>query len=358
MKLMKHITIALVICAIPAVAFGQFGVVTDGAKAVVVCPQDECYAAPYFGGTGGFVAMGSTMDDAATEDMNEAMDSVAVAVSCGSVVETVEFTPDEDGMVRQAFTEMNGLACADGGGSFVIHGVDAGGWYWINDTMSSAVSSLVPLDVYGNARTTPVDPGGVTITPAAMFSASEPTGTATEYMAAASYVSHEASGRVGIIPHILPTEPIPACGPSRQNRCRVNASYRIGLGTVGARVTRGTDAVTVTPSIAATGNLETGTAGTFEATIVGGDGNGVSGEGGGVVTIAEAAAGDGRCAADNIDRGTPIKVTFAYEPLTADGYVPPVGVLSDVSITVHCPAAASSANQGVELVPGNPFPVE
>ena len=243
MKLMKHITIALVICAIPAVAFGQLGVVIDGAKAVVVCPKDECYAAPYFAGTGGFVAMGSTMDDADTADKNEAMDTVAVAVSCGNVVETMEFTPDEDGMVRQAFDETNGLACAAGGGSFVIHGIEEGGWYWINDTMSSAVGSLVPLNVYGNARITPVDPGGVTITPAAMFSASEPNGTATAYMAAASYVSHEMSGRVGIIPHILPTEPIsiavPRCKTTARSMLPTASASRLAAASVGAKVTRG-----------------------------------------------------------------------------------------------------------------------
>ncbi len=228
---MKVLRMWILLALLPAFAFGQFGVITEGAKAVVVCPQAECYAGPYFGGTGGFVAMASTMDDEDTDDMNEAMDSVAVAVSCGRVVKTMEFTPDEDGIVRQAFTEMNGLACADGGGSFIIHGVEAGGWYWINDTMSSAVSSLVPLDVYGNPPTMPVDPGGVTITPAAAFSASEANGMAVEYMAAASYVSHEMSGRVGIIPHIMPTAPVRSCGGTAgiDNQCHLNAAYYILL---------------------------------------------------------------------------------------------------------------------------------
>jgi hypothetical protein len=366
MKLMKHITIALVICAIPAVAFGQLGVVIDGAKAVVVCPKDECYAAPYFAGTGGFVAMGSKMDDADTADKNEAMDTVAVAVSCGNVVETMEFTPDEDGMVRQAFDETNGLACAAGGGSFVIHGIEEGGWYWINDTMSSAVGSLVPLNVYGNARITPVDPGGVTITPAAMFSASEPEGIATAYMSAASYVSHEASGRVGIIPHILPTEPIATCGPLLQNNCTVRASYSIGLalgtgGKVGAGVTRGDEAVTVTPSVAALGELAGDAIGNFKA-VIAGTGHGVTTEDTEtetVVSIEAVVPGAGRCADNNIDRDTPIKVTFSFLG-GADGYVPAVGALADRSITVHCPEVEveDSANQGVNLVPENPFPVE
>ena len=366
MKLMKHITIALVICAIPAVAFGQLGVVIDGAKAVVVCPQNECYAAPYFAGTGGFVAMGSTMDVAATADKNEAMDSVAVAVSCGNVVETMKFTPDEDGMVRQAFDETNGLACAAGGGSFVIDGIEEGGWYWINDTMSSAVSSLVPLNVYGNDRVTPVDPGGVTITPAAMFSASSPGLAATAYMSAASYVKHEMSGRVGIIPHILPTEPIATCGPKLQNNCTVRASYSIGLalgtdGKVGAGVTRGDDAVTVTPSVAAMGELAGEAVGSFMVVIAGGDTNGVTVTDSGttaVVGIAAAVADAGRCADNNIDRDTPIKVTFSYTNMSATGYVPAVGRLADRSITVHCPAVKEPANQGVNLVPENPFPVE
>ena len=54
MKLMKHITIALILCAIPAVAFGQAGS-ADAVMTSTTCP-DPCYVAPLFTGAGGFVA--------------------------------------------------------------------------------------------------------------------------------------------------------------------------------------------------------------------------------------------------------------------------------------------------------------
>ena len=85
----------------------------------------------------------------------------------------------------------NGLACLDDGGSIQIHGLADGGWYWINDAMNSAVSPLIAKDALAGDEVMPTDPGGVTL-------------TAGDY---GTYVKH-GSGRVGILPHFVPTAPV------------------------------------------------------------------------------------------------------------------------------------------------------
>ena len=45
----------------------------------------------------------------------------------------------------------------------------------------------------------------------------------------ATYVKDPNSGRVGIISHILPTTPMPACRPDLQNNCMVKAAYSLAL---------------------------------------------------------------------------------------------------------------------------------
>ena len=66
MKLMKHITIALVLCAIPAMAFAQ----TAGC--------DDCnHTVSYYKGTGGLIA---TADDDA--------EMVGFVASCGGTTRT------------------------------------------------------------------------------------------------------------------------------------------------------------------------------------------------------------------------------------------------------------------------------
>ena len=139
MKLMKHIMIALVLCAIPAMAFGQIGS-ADPASVDVVCPDDECHTAPVFKGQGGFVGAAAMEDDEDTMDVDESV--VTVVVSCGAVTTSMDANQDDEGIVRQLFTEDNGLACADGG-SIDISGLADGGWYWIQDEANSAVSSLM-----------------------------------------------------------------------------------------------------------------------------------------------------------------------------------------------------------------------
>ncbi len=189
----NYLMFALLVCATASMAFGQFGV-ADAAEIGVQCPAEECHVAPVFVGEGGFVG-----------EIADGFDSVNFVASCGSTSTSVKADPDSDGIVRVPFTMDNGLACHDeDGGSIEIHGLMDGGWYWVNDSMNSAVSALLAKDTLGNDAVEPTDPGGVSL-------------TAAEY---GTFVKHEASGRVGIIPHILP-EPMAAaaaiCGPRYWN---------------------------------------------------------------------------------------------------------------------------------------------
>ena len=215
MKLMKHITIALVLSVIPAMAFGQVGAV-DAAKVGVMCPDAECHVATYFKGSGGFVGMAIEMDDdEATEDVDESDVEVAFIVSCGNVTTRMVAEKDDMGVVRQVFSAANGLAC-DAGGSIEIHQLMDGGWYWINDDLNSAVASLLPKTVVDNTpQTAPIDPGGLT------FDAGDN----------ATFVKHEGSGRVGILQHIMPTPPVASCGGKENvsNMCVLHANYTVTM---------------------------------------------------------------------------------------------------------------------------------
>lgn len=127
-------------------------------------------------------------------------EEVHIVHSCEGRTTTIREEPDSDGIVRFAMIDDNGLSCHSDGGSVEIQGLMDGGWYWINDELNSAVSPLLAKDTLGNMMTEPTDPGGVTV-------------MASDY---GSFVKHERTGRVGIIPHILPApEAAPAemCGP-------------------------------------------------------------------------------------------------------------------------------------------------
>ena len=187
MKLMKHIMIALVLCAIPAMAFGQ----------TVSC--DNCtHQLSVYMGSGGFVA---THDD----DMDA--EKVTWVASCNGITRNGELEPDKDGMVAALLTD--DLAChAEGGGSFRLGPITDGGWFWINDEKSSAVGNLVALDLFDDKGMS-VN-GTVDITSAG-------DGVTMMDGKGAVYLKEAASGRVGILPNILP-EPMmeeeadPKCG--------------------------------------------------------------------------------------------------------------------------------------------------
>ena len=179
---------ALLVCATASVAFGQFGV-ADAAKTTVNCPDDECHVAPFFKGEGGFI--GETD-----------LDEVNFVLDCGIV--TVSATAKASGgKVAQLLTADAGLDCP-AGGQVQIHGLKDGGWYWINDSMNSAVASLIGKDALGNATVSPANPGGTDITLESMKDG------------VTSIVKQASTGRIGILHHILPEPEMDAatmCGP-------------------------------------------------------------------------------------------------------------------------------------------------
>ena len=187
----NYLMFALLMGAIASVAFGQFGV-ADPAKVDVACPDDECHVAPVFMGEGGFVG-----------EVADGFDMVNFVVSCGNVTSSGSAMGDAGGIVRQAFTEDNGLACGMGGGSIQIHGLMDGGWYWINDMDNSAVSPLIAKDALAGDEVMPVDPGGVDLSAGAY----------------GSLVKHAASGRVGILPHFVPSAPVDIPDPVPATVC-------------------------------------------------------------------------------------------------------------------------------------------
>ena len=185
---MKHIALALMLCAIPATAFAQS----------VSCNGCD-HVAPYFKGNGGFI--GTVADGG---------DKVTFVVFCGSVSTTGEAQVNGR-TATQLFNQRNGLACDREGGSLEIAGLEDGGWYWITDDMNSAVGSLVRIDVLDNMPTHPTDPGSddITLTPGK----------------GAVFVKQASTGRVGILPTILP-----APGAAVLRKC--------GFGTEAARPRR------------------------------------------------------------------------------------------------------------------------
>ena len=405
MKLMKHITIALVLCAIPAVAVGQ----------TVTC--DDCtHVASVYMGEGGVIA---TADDA---------DMVTWVATCSGVTRTGELMANDDGVVSALWT--GDLACmAEMGGSFEIGPVMDGGWYWVTDAMNSAVGGLVSKDVLEN------DAADIT---------SAGDGVSMTMGKGAVYLKEAASGRVGILPNILPEPPMAAlrkCGFN--DRGTTGTSATATADAANARFTRRTsdcamgDGGTIT--LATTINSFTGGRTTIpdKGTIVRPSGTGTA-----VVTIDlwgnhsgffvtsptahalhgqpaatateagranrltgityTAKLGSGPSGSDFVDatanggitmdtsttanvvtftiaadtaycRTTPtvrnnsatVAVTALMATATDAAQLTPSvqrhatsTVVGGTSFTVVCGSGSSSANQGQELVPENPFPTE
>ena len=153
---------------------------------------DECdHVAPYFKGEGGFI--GSLTDDA---------DEAVFLVSCGNVSISGTAEANEDGTVARLFTMDNGLACTEDGGSLEIAGFAPGGWYWITAEHNSAVAGLVSRDVLDYEATPLTDPGSDDIT--------------LKAVKGATFIKQASTGRIGILPNILPEPPVPdaaVCGP-------------------------------------------------------------------------------------------------------------------------------------------------
>ena len=187
---MKHILVAVAFLALPATALAQS----------VVCQACD-HIAPYFRGEGGFIAT-----------VAEGVEEVVFVASCGNVTITGEVGPGA-GTVAQLFTYRNGLACDGDDGSLEISGLEDGGWYWITDARNSAVGSLIRKDVLDNEPTGITDAGA---------------GVSMTMGRGAVYLKELRTGRVGILPNILPEPPADAaviCGP-RQNTSWPNAYDR------------------------------------------------------------------------------------------------------------------------------------
>ena len=175
---MKHILVALAFCALPVTVLAQG----------VVCQTCD-HVAPYFRGEGGFIAA-----------VAEGADEVVFVASCGNVTITGE-AGTGGGTVAQLFTWRNGLACDRDDGGLEISGVEDGGWYWITDETNSAVGSLIRRDVLDNEPTEITGAGA---------------GVSMTMGKGAVYLKETATGRVGILPNILPKPPASdaaVCGP-------------------------------------------------------------------------------------------------------------------------------------------------
>lgn len=175
---MKYIRVALALCALPAAAFAQNG------------RCQECdHVAPYFRGSGGFI--GTVADG---------VDEVTFVASCGNVTTTGPARIHGE-TASQLFSHRNGLACDREGGTLEIAGLEDGGWYWITEERNSAVGPLLRVDVLDNETTALTGAGpGVTM----------------EEGRGAVFLKELSTGRVGILPNILPA---PDVEPAPVNVC-------------------------------------------------------------------------------------------------------------------------------------------
>ena len=342
---MKHtIPIALLIGAVPTLLFGQV---------TVDCPEESCQVAPYFAGNGGFVGESADLDGES---------EVRFYVICGNTTIAAAVSPDGDGIVRQALNTDLGLSCRPGTrGRLEIDNLLPGGWYWINDDENSAVSALIPKDAVGNEQIVPTDPGGVVLD-----SDSDGFGT---------YVKDPASGRVGVIPHIVPTRPIKGCsgrvGEESATDCHLGSPEGWRLSASPSSIIRPTGAeqpkkVVVTlygENFLTTATIYGRAEAEYHASVAGilftqsTGAEPAEGQPGVLGWSLQVAPDDDRCLAANNDpdRGSVQTVTFKLAEL--DGVIPDPGVGTvETEITVNCPDV-SAASAGAELVPENPFPV-
>ena len=215
------IVLACLSTLIPA-AFSQEAV--SSPAVTFDCPVDECLVAPYFKGGGGFVGI-----------LEPGVDEASFFITCGSTGIGQVVKPESGRVVSGVWTRGNSLLCDRDDGEFEVTGLQYGAWYWIQDQENTAVASLMPKNILKNRKTPPADPGSSTIT-----LSQAPSGAAT-------FLKDTASGRVGILPNILPPpdeDPPPACGQYKEeddddetvkqleDDCLIDASYYV-------RVTQG-----------------------------------------------------------------------------------------------------------------------
>lgn len=301
-----HIISGLLVAAVAAPVSGQVHA-PESATVVTVC-EEPCYVAPFFKGEGGFVAKASSPGR-----------EVSFIVTCGSVAVTGTGRKNRSGVVRQIFSRNNGLACDAEDGKIEIEGILPGGWYWLNDEKNSAVASLMDKRILDLTPTIPFDPGGVTF-------------VSTEG-GAASFIKHDPSGRVGILPHILPGPEFGVCGGPTNVRenCLLSAEYEIIVtrpgsdGTaveVGRSITRpGTGDYTLTFALGGRGFVKIDPSQPDGAWFFVGHPAGIrlagyqiewSHENSTQLVIKDATDAGERCARGNLDRGSPIDIVILF----------------------------------------------
>ena len=181
-----------------ALFVGAFLITAPLAAQTVTCTGCT-HEMSYYMGEGGFIAT-------AGEDAEK----VTWVATCGGVTTSGELTPNDDGKVSALFSMDNGLAChsdsVDDDGltknRFRIGPITDGGWYWITDDMNSAIGNLVSMDILENAEVELTSAGD---------------GVSMVDGRGAVYVKEASTGRVGILPNILPEPPAKALTPCGYN---------------------------------------------------------------------------------------------------------------------------------------------
>ena len=175
-KLKKYFMLALLIGAIPAMAFGQ------------VAECENCgHQLPVYDGAAGFIATA------------DGVDMVNYRSTCDGVYRTGQREADDNGTVAMLLD--GDLACDAADGKFELGPIMDGGWFWMHIGANSAVGNIVSMDVLDNVPTDITDPGD-----------------SVTMMEGAGVVllTHVESGRVGLLPTILP---VPEEDPVPVNTC-------------------------------------------------------------------------------------------------------------------------------------------
>ncbi len=198
---MKHFTITLVLGALPALAFGQTSVSCEA------CTHDV----PIYTGNGGLIA---EVDGA---------DMVTWTATCGGVTHHGELAPNREGVVMMQFMD-SGLVCNEEESRLQIGPVKDGGWYWLTDVTNSAAGPLVSQDVLGNATTEMTNAGP---------------GVTTREGRGAVLLKETASGRLGLLPNILPEPAMAAlrkCGYDKSGTTYTRRKSSCTLGDGGTMI--------------------------------------------------------------------------------------------------------------------------
>ncbi len=346
-----------------------------GQTVTLDCGKDggDCHVVPIAGGSGGLVGRAKP-----------GVDKVDAFLVCrgadGTKVVQRELVPESGGLVSALFGFDDGsnetLVCgADEDAELELRGLTDGGWYWLHDELNTAVAPMMAKDVLGNRKITPVNPGSPDIV-------IQPNKAGT-----ASFLTDRTSGRVGILPHVLPVpdEDIAACGPeedgeemdgttkykARETNCLLGDGGTVvavhtveGTGRApvrGARVVRpvsGTKELTVSLWLNGTGSVVYGDSDEYAPTF---GWLGIEDEDGAAplavadwnVSLPEAGP-EAVLAAAGIVLGDADSAS-AYRTLTVSAsadYCPAVGRLTDLKVRVR--AASTSDTDGTALNPVRP----